>query len=362
MILIFSFYKPAYKVGGPVKSVVELVSILNDEILILSPKNDLDGTIIPYKNFPKIQIETYNIFSTYIFFKLVNKKRINKIYLNSIFDFENIILSIFYRSFYKTKIILSPRGQLMTGALSIKKFKKYIYFFFFKRIINYIDIIHFTDILEKNEFENLNIKFLNKKIIIPNLIDFNLYDNNTIVKPNKSKLNCIFYSRIVKKKNLYTLLNLFSKLEKSKYTLSIYGIIEDQNYWQSCKIFLKDNIFYKGEIKSNIGIKSIFSNHDLFILLTDSENFGHVLYEAILCKLPLLITDKTPFTEDIIKYDLGKIIYNFSDFNLTIDLIYNIIKNNPYFYQNNIINYIEHNLLSNNNNNKEKYKNLFHGN
>jgi hypothetical protein len=363
MILFFSFFKPAYKVGGPVKSVVELASVLQSNILIISPKKDLDGTVIQYVNTYNIQIFTYLHFSTFIFFRAVKKNKIRVIYINSVYDFENIILAIFHKLIWKSNIILSPRGQLMNGALNIKKIKKSIYLFFFGRIINFIDIIHFTDISEKNEFEKLNIQFNNKQIVIPNLIDFTLYDKQIILKLKKCKLNCVFYSRIVKKKNLLSLLKNFTNLDQTKFTLSIYGIIEDQDYWQSCKTYINNkNIFYKGEIKFKSDIKKIFSCYDLFILLTDSENFGHVLYEAILCKLPLLISDKTPLTEEVIKYDLGKIIFNLNDFDITIHEVYNNILHNPYFYQNAIINYIEDYLLTNNNKNKEKYKKLFHVN
>lgn len=37
------------------------------------------------------------------------------------------------------------------------------------------------------------------------------------------------------------------------------------------------------------------AKHDLFFLPTLGENFGHVIYEALACSLPVLISDQTPW-------------------------------------------------------------------
>jgi glycosyltransferase involved in cell wall biosynthesis len=51
---------------------------------------------------------------------------------------------------------------------------------------------------------------------------------------------------------------------------------------------------YKGSVLNNEVIK-ILSDYDLFFLPTHSENFGHVIVEALLAGCPVLISDKTPW-------------------------------------------------------------------
>ena len=68
---------------------------------------------------------------------------------------------------------------------------------------------------------------------------------------------------------------------------------------------LPDNIdvTYAGEVHpSNISFE--LSQHDLFFFPTRGENYGHVIYEALLAGLPVLISDQTPWDE-LEKYGVG---------------------------------------------------------
>ena len=60
-------------------------------------------------------------------------------------------------------------------------------------------------------------------------------------------------------------------------------------------------------IDSSIKRKDIFhtlSNYDLFFLPTHGENFGHVIFDAINCGLPVLLSNNTPW-KNIEKYSIG---------------------------------------------------------
>jgi glycosyltransferase involved in cell wall biosynthesis len=51
---------------------------------------------------------------------------------------------------------------------------------------------------------------------------------------------------------------------------------------------------YKGSVLNNEVIQ-IISNYDLFFLPTHSENYGHVIVEALIAGCPVLISDNTPW-------------------------------------------------------------------
>ena len=38
--------------------------------------------------------------------------------------------------------------------------------------------------------------------------------------------------------------------------------------------------------------------HDLFVFPTLGENFGHVIYESLMCGTPVLVSDNTPWLPD----------------------------------------------------------------
>ena len=45
----------------------------------------------------------------------------------------------------------------------------------------------------------------------------------------------------------------------------------------------------------NNELAEILKQHHLFILPTTGENFGHSIFEALLCGRPVLISDQTPW-------------------------------------------------------------------
>ncbi len=121
--------------------------------------------------------------------------------------------------------------------------------------------------------------------------------HNLDSKENK-KLKVVFLSRITEKKNLdYALKTL--KNCKSDIRLDIYGTIEDKNYWAYCKKLINKlpiniSVTYKGAL-SNEKVINTIANYDLFYFPTHSENYGHVISEALQASVPILISDTTPW-------------------------------------------------------------------
>ena len=79
----------------------------------------------------------------------------------------------------------------------------------------------------------------------------------------------------------------------------IYGIIEDEKYFQKCWETVSHttphiHINYKGPV-SNSNIFKVLENYHLFILPTQGENFGHIIFEALTSGCVVLISNKTPW-------------------------------------------------------------------
>ena len=92
-----------------------------------------------------------------------------------------------------------------------------------------------------------------------------------------------------------------SKNINGKIELNIFGLIEEEEYWEKCKkeiislpSFIK--IRYRGTIQK-IDKTEIFENHHFLILMSKSENFGHVIYESLSYGRPVIISDNTPWNE-----------------------------------------------------------------
>ena len=117
-------------------------------------------------------------------------------------------------------------------------------------------------------------------------------------KPGEASF--IFLSRIVPKKNLLSAINYMAEI-KGKVQFDIYGALEDPAYWKECqkKISqLPDNIKveYKGLV-SHDQVHDTFRKYDAFLFPTLSENYGHVIAEALLVGCPIIVSDQTPWND-----------------------------------------------------------------
>nr|WP_243449637.1 glycosyltransferase [Clostridium perfringens] len=140
------------------------------------------------------------------------------------------------------------------------------------------------------------------------------------------KAKFIYLSRIVPKKNLLKALNMLKNIS-NEIVFDIYGSIEDEIYWNKCLEIINSyssNIEcnYKGLV-SHEEVNNVFSQYDAFIFPTQSENYGHVIVEALFAGCEVIISDQTPWN-DVEKYNAGWAI-PLNNENLFIDAINKVI-------------------------------------
>lgn len=309
-VLIFiDWFYPAYKAGGPIKSVTNIINSLHNEFCFDVVTSDRD--IGDVGAFPNIELNHWIDAGRYRIIYLDSDNRMEKIksiienavydyaYFNSAFskDFTILPIRMLNKIGGSIKLVLAPRGMFGKGALAIKPFKKSIFLYFAKWTKLYKNVLwHAT-----NEFEKSNIVdvFDNKiRCQIAGNISSTKVHKESLVKEIKS-LRLVFFSRISTKKNLSYILELLNALSLEGIQLDIYGPIEDEAYWQDCckQIErLKLPINYMGAIEPS-AVQFILSKYHFFILPTFHENFGHVIVEAMVSGCGLIISDQTPWTQ-----------------------------------------------------------------
>lgn len=301
ILIFYDWYSPAFKAGGPIQSLNNLVAYLekDHQVKILCSNKDNDNSILNVLSNSWTQISaTTSIWynsetSIFKWIKFIKQQQSKIWYLNGIYSLRyNIIPIIFKR---KSKVVIAPRGMLQAGALSNKKFKKYIYLFLLNIFGGFKNVYwHATD-----EQEALDIKKWfphSNKIFLVSNIPKSPIPSITIPEKKQGVLNLIYLSLISEKKNLHLLLKSIQDLKG--VTLDIYGPIKDKNYWErKCKPLLNQmqNVAkYKGEVEP-INVQNTIANYDVFILLTSGENFGHAIYESLSVGRPILISNFTPW-------------------------------------------------------------------
>ena len=318
ILIVYEYFFPGYKAGGPIQSLVNMVIALQDqyEFKVMTTAFDLNE-IQPYSNIqtntwisiqlaphtPPIQVwytATTNIqLST--FKKVVQQSHASLVYINGLFTpwFMQLLLLKKSIQLRGVELVICPRGMLQAGALSVKPFKKKIFLSVFKNVLLFRGVRwHAT-----NEEEAADIK-KNIHGRAHSVVAYNIPKPTVAtIKPcNKQvgKLSLVYLSLITQKKNLLLLLNILSTC-KATIELAIFGPIKDKLYWQSCEALILQmpsniTIQYKGDVQP-FDVQDTIAKYDAFVLLTKGENFGHALFEALSCGRPLITSYFTPWNE-----------------------------------------------------------------
>lgn len=306
-ILIFiDWFYPAFKAGGPIKSVFNLIANLHDsyDFSIITSAYDLDGEGLEVLKDQWIQKDGFKIIyltreeqTRKNYKSLALSVKPDLVYYNSLFS-KNFTIKplITFKKNNSFRQMIAPRGMLGVGALSLKPTKKKIFLKLAKSLL--YDSNLYWHATSPEEFSEL-ASFLGKDSKIKIAANLASPLSKEIKQKSKEveKLNMFFLSRISPKKNLFFLLELLQHLKDlDGLVLDIYGPIEDEAYWQKCKklIDIDSRVYFKGEIKPQ-DIQGMIGEYHLFCLPTLNENYGHVIAESLSNARPILISDQTPW-------------------------------------------------------------------
>lgn len=315
------FYLPGFKGGGPIRSIVNLVDALGDEVKfsIVTADRDL-GDLVPY---PDIESGRWHKLGKeeVIYLapdqlrlrpvaRLIRETPHDAIYLNSFFSPRFTIgplMAMRLGLVPRKPVILAPRGEFSAGALALKQTKKRLFLAAAKILGLYRGIMFQAssnaerdDIRRalRNAMTSHNIHVAqNIRVAADISLGLHGHVKRTPRRPGEP-LRIVFLSRISPMKNLAFALEVLREV-KVPVRFTIYGPREDQAYWQQCEKIIEGTpphieIGAQGAIKPDDVIATL-AGHDLFFLPTRGENFGHVIAEALQAGLRLLLSDQTPW-------------------------------------------------------------------
>ena len=313
VIILSSFYPPAFKAGGPIRSVSNMVNLLQSKLdfVIITSNEDLGGEELPlidenawYSDPQRIYLREKGFSGKLNFFRQIfeNSSSVDILYMNSLFSFRHCFLVLLL---YKLKLlrlsrlVIAPRGQLINEAFKAKYAKKYFFVSLIRLLgLNKNVVFHATS---NEEALAINSVFDNEVVLCPTIPSYNLLEHVAVSNKVRNQLRCVYSARIHPHKNLFYILERIRDASKAGVDLSldVYGVREDESYFDMCIQFINDNgltVVFHGAVSHSL-LAEALPKYDLFVLATLSENFGHSIAEALSLGLPVLISDRTPFRD-----------------------------------------------------------------
>ena len=321
ILIVVGNYLPGHKAGGPLRTISNLVDWLGDLFQFFIFTRDRDHTDTEaYEDVPigkwasvnkaQVYYAAPEQFSIRCLHSLIRSIKPDSVYLNGFFEPLCIryLLARRFKIGVDLPVVISPRGQLSKGALTLKSFKKKSYLFVGVKVLKLYNGLewHATSLLEaKDIYTTVGREAVVK--LAPNLSPRyfpKIHDTDCKTSKGKGAARFVFCSRISPKKNLHWFLGLLGSLRGSIY-FTIYGPVEDAQYWAQCKNLIQAlphnvSVIYEGELSHSKVILRLRQN-DFFVLPTLGENFGHAILEGWTAGCPVVISDQTPWRKLIEK-------------------------------------------------------------
>lgn len=311
LLIMASLFWPQKNSGGPPISLLNLVNSIKDyfDIYVISKNHELNDDkplegIQPGWNqfgFGKAYYvqkgqHTYNNIVA-----LINEVKPEVIYQNSFFSVDDLLPVLMYKKKHKeVKVIVAPRGELYPERIQVGKFKKYAYCKLF-RCSGLLKDIYFqgTGDEECNQ-EHAILGIPENKLL--NIQNLSIMQKNSLepLEKKTGELKLVYIARIHPTKNTLKAIE-FLKDIKGNIDYDIYGSIENEDYWNKCKIAINQlpmniRVRYLGVI-DHVRVADVISNYHAYYMPTSGENYGHSIVESMLLGKPVIISDQTPWTD-----------------------------------------------------------------
>lgn len=301
LFITYEYFLPAYKAGGPVQSLANLVTnYSNSDIHIYCRNTDLDGTVldvnanqwVQFNNHTKVFYVSGN--SKTSVYDLLTEVEPDVIFINGIFSPAFNLKPMLWSG--DANKVVSVRGMLHPGALTQKSLKKKIYLTAYKLLGLHKKCIFHATTQEEKQYVIDTFGSRVKVYVAPNFP--NVLGKLPATKKEEGKLKLITIALISPMKNIKLVLDALANC-KSEIVYDIYGPIKDAAYWQECQTAIATlpsnvKVQYHGAVTPD-KIQATLADNHCMIQPSKSENFGHAIYEALAAGKPVITSHYTPW-------------------------------------------------------------------
>ena len=309
ILAVVEWYPPAYKAGGPIRSVHNLMQMLrvqtDHHLEVVCGDRDF-GSASPLEGIEPdvphmregIQV-TYRSSVTHAWWleKLrgtPDKPAPDVVYLNSLFSVPFALHPLRAARTLGIRVVLAPRGMLGAGALAIKPVKKKV----FMTAARLLGLFRGVRWHASTEVERAEILTHLPGSDVHTALNVPLTDANVTPLSKGVGLTWAMVGRIQQKKNLHFALEALQDVDlKGKHLrVELVGPAEDEVYLQHLLSLSKPglDIVHVGAVPPH-ELGEVWRRSHALLMPTTHENFGHAVVEAWAHGRPVLLSDQTPW-------------------------------------------------------------------
>lgn len=308
LVVLGGFY-PAQTYGGPTVSIDNLCTLMkeNMDFYILTSDHELNKTerlvgIVDGWNdrgnckvlYMRISEDKPSYYK-----KVVDSLNPDLIYINSLFSAGKTVPFLRIARNRDIPLLLAPRGELCVNAFD-KKYKKIPYIVLLKRYLKGKNVWYQSTSEEETSQIMKILRVNNERVWGLTNVPVICHGKQKKLEKEPGDCRLVFISRIQAKKNLTFALSVLKKV-KYDVVFDIYGPKESAAYWDECEKIISEMpenivVTYRGAL-SHTEVSQKFSEYHGFLFPTLSENYGHVLVEAMLEGCPVITSDQVPWTD-----------------------------------------------------------------
>lgn len=304
VLVLLGCFSRGVEATGPNQSLLGMVKALPEyrfRVVGEAVPGDSPGEWTELAGVEQLPLETRRV-GTRGLLKVLRDTPHDLVIANSFFDLQFTQPLLYMRRFGMvpaTPVLLAPRGEFSSGALSIRGSRKTAYL----RLAERLGLLREVALQATSPHEADDIRkglFFAKQVLVgPNVREVPALPQHC-PRLAGEPLRVGLVGRILPMKNVHFALDLLTRVD-FPVRVNLFGPIEDQAYWAECQeriARLPDqvSVVHHGAIPRSEVIPRL-AEQDLLLHPSLGENFGHAIADALIAGTPVLLSNRTPWRD-----------------------------------------------------------------
>lgn len=310
VLAFIDWYKPYYKAGGPVRSMVNLVEHLGDRVQFHIVTGDRDYTAT--SNEAQVPTDRWTTADTgervyhatpagrslARWKALISERAWDVVYINGLYSTWSTIMPLWILRNSPVRRIVAVRGMLAAGPMRQGALKKRA----FLAAMKLLGCFKGVEFQATNSEEVADIRrWIGAGAVVhevQNLARKAANESPRTLPKRTGELRLVSLARIAAEKNTLFAIERLQQV-RGRVRFDLYGTIYDRSYHEQClqaMAHLPPEVVlqWHGQLPNEQAPAAIAAAHFLY-MPSVGENFGHTMLEALTAGRPMIISDRTPW-------------------------------------------------------------------